>query len=128
MTAVMIGVDPHKGSHTAVAIGAAEEPLGNLRVRASAGQAQRLVTWAAAWPERTWAVEGAGGLGHLLAQQLVAAGELVLDVQPKLGARVRLLATGDSNKNDRAPRGVLLYRPPSGQRLEEVSLDLMAYS
>ena len=100
MTAVMIGVDPHKGSHTAVAIDAAEEPLGRLRVRASAGQAQRLVAWAAAWPERTWAVEGAGGLGHLLAQQLVAAGERVLDVQPKLGARVRLLATGASNKND----------------------------
>ena len=100
MTAVMIGVDPHKGSHTAVAIDAAEEPLGRLRVRASASQAQRLVAWAAAWPERTWAVEGAGGLGHLLAQQLVASGERVLDVQPKLGARVRLLATGASNKND----------------------------
>ena len=100
MTAVMIGVGPHKGSHTAVAIDAAEEPLGKLRVRASASQAQRLVTWAAAWPERTWAVEGAGGLGHLLAQQLAAAGERVLDVQPKLGARVRLLATGASNKND----------------------------
>ena len=27
MVAVMIGVDPHKGSHTAVAIGVAEEPL-----------------------------------------------------------------------------------------------------
>jgi transposase len=100
MTAVMIGVDPHKGSHTAVAIDAAEEPLGKLRVRASASQAQRLVAWAAPWPERTWAVEGAGGLGHLLAQQLLAAGERVLDVQPKLAARVRLLATGASNKND----------------------------
>jgi len=105
MTAVMIGVDPHKGSHTAVAIDASEEPLGKLRVRASASQAQRLVAWAAAWPERTWAVEGAGGLGHLLAQQLVAAGERVLDVQPKLGARVRLLATGASNKN--APNDAL---------------------
>jgi transposase len=100
MAVVMIGVDPHKASHTAVAIGVAEEPLGELRVRASAAQAERLVAWAAAWPERTWAVEGAGGLGYLLAQQLVAAGELVLDVQPKLGARVRLLATGASNKND----------------------------
>jgi len=100
MAAVMIGVDPHKGSHTAVAIGADEELLGHLRVRASVTQAGRLVAWAAAWPERTWAVEGAGGLGHLLAQQLVAAGERVLDVQPKLGARVRLLATGASNKND----------------------------
>jgi transposase len=100
MTTVMIGVDPHKGSHTAVAIDASEEPLSKLRVRASASQAQQLVAWAAAWPERTWAVEGAGGLGHLLAQQLVAAGERVLDIQPKLGARVRLLATGASNKND----------------------------
>ncbi len=98
--AVMIGVDPHKGSHTAVAIDAAEEPLGEVRVRASAAQAEQLLAWARGWPERTWAVEGAGGLGHLLAQQLVAAGERVLDVQPKLGARVRLLATGATNKND----------------------------
>jgi transposase len=98
MAAVMIGIDPHKASHTAVAISAAEELLGELRVRASAVQAQRLLAWAAAWPERAWAIEGAGGLGHLLAQQLLAAGERVLDVAPRLGARVRLLATGDTNK------------------------------
>ena len=96
----MIGVDPHKGSHTAVVIGPAEEPLGEFRVRASAAQAGKLIGWAAAWPERTWAVEGAAGLGHLLAQQLVAAGERVLDVQPKLASRVRLLQAGDTNKND----------------------------
>ncbi len=100
MAAVMIGVDPHKASHTAVAISAAEEPLGEVRVRACVAQAERLLAWAAAWPARTWAVEGAGGTGHLLAQQLVAAGERVPDVQPKLGARVRLLAAGDVNKND----------------------------
>jgi transposase len=100
MAAVMIGVDPHKGSDTAVAIGAAEEPLGELRVRACAAQAERLLSWAAAWPERTWAAGGAAGPGHLLAQQLLAAGERVLDVQPKLGARVRLLAAGAVNKND----------------------------
>ena len=100
MTAVMIGVDPHKGSHTAVVIGPAEEPLGEIRVRASAAQAGKLAEWAAAWPERTWAVEGAAGLGRLLAQQLVAAGERVLDVQPKLASRVRLLQAGDTNKND----------------------------
>ena len=100
MAMVMIGVDPHKASHTAVAINAAEEPLGQLRVRASAVQAERLLAWAQAWPERTWAVEGAGGLGHLLAQQLLSAGERVLDVPPKLAARVRLLATGNINKND----------------------------
>jgi transposase len=38
--------------------------------------------------------------GHLLARQLLAAGERVLDVQPRLGARVRLLAAGEVNKND----------------------------
>ena len=96
----MIGVDPHKGSHTAVAVGGDEQPVGQVRVRASAVQAQRLLEWAAQWPERTWAVEGAGGLGHLLSQQLVAAGERVLDVQAKLAARVRLLGAGAVNKND----------------------------
>jgi transposase len=100
MAAVMIGVDPHKASHTAVAINGAEVPLGTVRVRACASQATTLVEWAADWPERIWAIEGAGGLGHLLAQQLVAAGEQVVDVQPKLGARVRLLSSGTSNKND----------------------------
>ena len=100
MAAVMIGVDPHKGSHTAVAVSVTEEQLGKLRVRASDGQARQLTEWAASWPERTGAVEGASGLGHLLAQQLIAAGERVLDVQPKLGARVRLLAAGGTNKND----------------------------
>ena len=99
-TAVMIGTGPRKASHTAVVISGDEEPLGELRVRAGAARAERLLEWAAAWPQRTWAVEGAGGLGHLLAQQLLSAGERVLDVQPELGARVRLLATGNVNKND----------------------------
>ena len=100
MAEVIIRIDPHKSSHTAVAIGSGEEPLGELQVHACPSQAGTLLAWAAAWPERTWAVEGAAGLGHLLAQQLVAAGEQVLDVPPKLAARVRLLQAGDTNKND----------------------------
>ena len=100
MADVMIGIDPHKSSHTAVAIGAGEEPLGELQVDACPSQAEQLLAWAVGWPQRAWAVEGAAGLGHLLAQQLVAAGERVLDVPPKLAARVRLLQSGDTNKND----------------------------
>jgi len=100
MVAVMIGIDPHKGSDTAVAIGPGEKLLGEIRVRACPSQAAQLVAWAAAWPQRAWAVEGAGGPGYLLAQQLVAAGERVVDVPPKLAARVRLLEAGDTNKND----------------------------
>jgi len=45
MAAVMIGVDPHKASHTAAAIGPAEEPLGGIQVRAAASQAEQLLAW-----------------------------------------------------------------------------------
>src|ERR1700745_3830168 len=65
-----------------------------------------------------WGVGGAGGTGHLLAQQLVASGERVLDVQPKLGARVRLLAAGDTNKNapnDARSVAVAALRSPGAQ-------------
>ena len=107
MAEVMIGVDPHKGSHTAVVIDQAEMALDQVRVRACAAQAERLLAWAAAWPQRTWAAGGAGGLGHLLAQQLVAAGERVLDVQPKLAARIRLLGSGvdGQERPERRPVG-----------------------
>ena len=100
MTSVIIGIDPHKGSHTAVVVDGSERKLGQLRVPATVGQVDQLRRWAAAWPDRTWAVEGARGLGHLLAQQLLARGERVVDVQPKLAARVRLLNTGAVHKND----------------------------
>jgi hypothetical protein len=97
---VIIGIDPHKGSHTAFAIDARERQLGRVRVPASARQAEVLVRWAARWPRRSWAIEGARGLGYLLAQQLIAADQRVLDVPPKLAARVRLLNSGQINKND----------------------------
>lgn len=100
MAAVMIGIDPHKGSHTAVTVNASEAVLGKVKVRATPAQVDQLRAFARRWPERTWAVEGSHGLGHLLAQQLIAVGEHVLDVQPKLAARVRLLNTGKVNKND----------------------------
>jgi transposase len=61
MASVMIGIDPHKSSHTAVAISKAEEPLGGVRVRACADQARRLLAWAQGWPERAWAVVATRG-------------------------------------------------------------------
>jgi transposase len=45
-------------------------------------------------------VENAGGLGRYLAGKLSAAGESVVDVPPKLSARVRVLSTGNARKND----------------------------
>jgi hypothetical protein len=45
-------------------------------------------------------VESADGLGKLLAQQLLGAGEHVIDVPPTLAARVRLLGSTKAGKND----------------------------
>jgi transposase len=118
----MIGVDPHKGSHTAVAIDQDEARLAKMKVRATRRQVDQLLEWAARFDERAWAIESAGGLGYLLAQQLLNAGERVLDVPATLAARVRVLGTGRSNKNDpndaysvavaalRAPRLALVAR------------------
>lgn len=97
---VLIGVDPHKGSHTAVVVDNDEHEIGRLTVRADRRQLQRMLSFAAPFGERTWAIESAGGLGFLLAQQLVAAGEDVVDVPPTLAARVRLLGSGRGSKND----------------------------
>jgi transposase len=96
----VIGIDPHRGSHTAAVFDGSEEMLGELRVVADRRQRQRLLEWAAPFMPRVWAVEGATGTGALLAQQLVAAGEEVLDVPPTLSARVRLLDCGRSDKTD----------------------------
>jgi transposase len=97
---VMIGVDPHKGSHTAVAVDETEQALSEFKVRSGPDQLERLLAWAGRFPVRSWAVENATGLGYLLAQQLVGAGERVVDVQPKLAARVHLLDSQSVNKND----------------------------
>src|ERR1017187_3635182 len=96
---VIIGIDPHKATHTAVAIGCDESELGTVTVRATKQQTDRLVEWAKPFKKRTWAIESAGGLGYLLAQQLVDAGEHVLDVPATLASRVRVLGTGRSEKN-----------------------------
>ena len=47
-------------------------------------------------------MENAGGLGRYLAGRLAAAGECVVDVAPKLSARVRVLSSFAANarKND----------------------------
>jgi transposase len=123
VTGVMIGIDPHKGSHTAVVLDAAENLLGQVRVKARADQVEQLQRWAQAWPERIWAIEGARGLGRLLTQQLLRAGERVVAVQPKLAARVRLLNTGQVNKNDPNDARSVAVAALRGHDIGEVSAE-----
>jgi len=89
----VIGIDPHKGSHSAAVLDRDERLVGELRVRAGRRQRDELVAFASRFEPRCWAIEGATGTGALLAQQLVAIGETVLDVPPTLSARARLLDT-----------------------------------
>jgi transposase len=98
---ILIGVDPHK---TSVAVAAVDETVGDLVERAAFPQSRAglkaLERWAKRFPERRWAMENAGGLGRHLAERLAAAGDSVVDVPPKLSARVRVLSTGNARKND----------------------------
>jgi transposase len=100
MVDVMIGVDPHKGSHTATMLDRSEQELKRITVRAGRRQVEQLLEWADGYTARTWAVEAVGGMGYLLSQQLVAVGETVLDVPATLASRVRVLGTGQSTKSD----------------------------
>ena len=97
-----IGIDPHKATHTAVAIDDEETVLAEFTIRADKNQTTKLLEWAGSvnGDARVWAVEAATGLGHLLSQQPIAAGEMVVDVPPVLASRIRVLSSGKSNKND----------------------------
>ena len=118
---VLIGVDPHKAS---VAVAALDEATGELLERASFPQdragLRALERWASRFPEHRWAMENARGLGRHLAGRLVAAGECVVDVPPKLSARVRLLSTGNARKNDGVDALATALAASSNERLAAV--------
>lgn len=98
---MIIGVDPHKNSHTATAVDpATNTPVGSIRVDASLAGYRELMRWSQRFEHRRWAVEGARGLGRHLAQWLVARDEVVLDVPSTATARVRELSRGSRRKTD----------------------------
>ena len=120
---VIIGIDPHKSSHTAVAIDTTEQVLDQLRLVAGRRQLDQLLAFADRWPDRRWAVESAAGLGRLLAQQLVRAGEPVIDVPATLSARVRLLSGGSARKSDSHDARSTAIAALHGKRLRPVTLE-----
>lgn len=97
---VIIGIDPHKSSFTAVAVDRSGATVGSRRFVVNAGTATALVKWCQRWRERQYAIEGAKGLGRGMAQILVARGEDVVDVPSTLAMKVRVLSTGGGRKTD----------------------------
>jgi transposase len=100
-SSVVIGVDPHKRSHTGAVLDG-QHVVDQLRVPSTRAGIQQLQRWADRWPERQWAIENAFGLGRSLSHALLKAGETVLDVPPGLSRRVRLLSGRSGRKTDAA--------------------------
>jgi transposase len=97
---VVIGMDPHKRSVTIEVMRPDESLAGRGRFDTDRSGYEAMLKVARAWPERVWAVEGCNGIGRHVALRLLADGEQVIDVPPKLSARVRTFATGQGRKTD----------------------------
>jgi transposase len=102
LTAMMIiGVDPHKSTHTATAVDPqTNRTVASVRIEASLADYRRLLRWAGQFDRRRWAIENAEGLGRHLSSWLLARGEDVVDVPSAATARVRQLSRGGGRKND----------------------------
>jgi hypothetical protein len=104
---VLIGVDPHKAS-LSLAVAAVDEATGELIERASFPQNRAGLRSLERFKRNgSPSVALSGGerrrpRGRHLAVRLAAAGESVVDVPPKLSARVRVLSSfaGNARKND----------------------------
>src|SRR5262245_9905988 len=82
MEMIVIGLDVHKQSVTAVAVDEAGRPLDEAVIRVGSDE---LVGWASALSsERLWAVEDCRQLTRWLEQQLLGVGEDLVRVPPKL--------------------------------------------
>jgi transposase len=91
---VVFGVDPHKHSHTVVAVDHTGRQLGQLTVSARLDGQLRLLGWARqlGGDQRRWAVEDGRHVAGRLVDHLLTAGEAVVWVPPKLMARARASA------------------------------------
>src|SRR2546428_13296294 len=83
---IVIGVDVHKQSLTAVAV----DEAGRALAESTASAACHLLSWASSLPgERSWAVEDCRQLTRALERALLAADESLVRVPPKLMAPQR---------------------------------------
>jgi transposase len=101
---IVIGIDPHKRTHTAVALERATgELLGEKTLDARVEGFGELVRWSRSLdPERVWALEDCRHVSGALERFLLVRGERVVRVPPKLmaGARKGARTRGKSDAID----------------------------
>jgi transposase len=90
---VMVGIDVHKGTHTAVAVDEVGRELGQRTVRATDAGHRQLLRWAlrefGEADQLRFAVEDCRHVSTRLERALLDAGQAVLRVPPKLMASAR---------------------------------------
>jgi transposase len=88
---VTLGIDAHKRTHTVVAVDDAGRQLGQRTTTATTSDDHlEMLRWAERFgDERTWAVEDCRHLSRRLEADLLAAGERIVRVPPKLMAHAR---------------------------------------
>jgi len=86
---VRLGIDAHKRSHTIVAADEQGRQVGQVTVNATPAGHLAALVWAGRWPQRRWAIEDCRHLSRRLERDLLAAGERVVRVPPKLMAIAR---------------------------------------
>lgn len=111
---VVLGTDAHKKSHTMVAVDHTGAEVGSLTVPATTQGHLKALVWAAQWPQRRWAIEDCRQVSRRLESELLAAGETVVRVPPKLMAQARKSARtrGKSDPIDAAATARAALREP----------------
>jgi transposase len=125
---VVLGVDPHKKTHTVVAADDAGRQLSSITVTATAAGHLKLRRWAAGYLQRRWAVEDGRHVSGRLVRDLIAAGEQVTWVPTKLmaGARAGARTRGKSDPIDALAVARAVLREPDlpAAHLDHDSLEL----
>src|SRR5438552_3645667 len=116
-------MDPHKRSATIEIIDDQETVLGGGRFGTDRDGYRAMLAAGRRHPQRIWAVEGCYGIGRHIAQRLVADGETVVDVPPKLSARVRVFATGQGRKTDPVDAHSVAVAALRAKGLRQVAVD-----
>ena len=124
MSTVVIGMDPPKRSATIEVMAGDEAVLGAGRYATDTAGYRSMLAEARRWPERIWAIEGCQGIGRHLASRLLADGEQVVDVPPKLSARARVFTSGQGRKTDATDAHSVALAATRMSRLRPVADDV----
>jgi transposase len=126
---VVIGVDPHKHTHTAVAVDQVGRKVGQTTVTADEAGLLRLWAWAGRFgSQRRWAVEDGRAVAGRLVRTLIEMGAAVVWVPPRLMAhsRASVRSRGKSDPIDALAIARAALREPDlpAARLDQVALGL----